>query len=92
MQTNIDPSSKQKVSQGTRESRKHTPKANMRGLYQRAIRESFLKLHPKVAVRNPVMFIVWVGTIVTLLVTINPNLFGTVQRPNLQRLNYKKIT
>lgn len=25
------------------------------------------------------MFVVWLGTIVTLLVTINPNLFGTVQ-------------
>ena len=86
MPTNIDPS-KQKVSQGTRDSRRHTPKVNMSGLYQRAISESFLKLHPKVAVRNPVMFIVWVGTIVTLLVTINPNLFGTVQANiNQQRL------
>jgi potassium-transporting ATPase ATP-binding subunit len=86
MQTNIDPSSK-RVSQGTRDSRKHTPKADMRGLYQRAVKESFVKLHPKVAVRNPVMFIVWVGTIVTLLVTINPNLFGTVQADiNQQRL------
>ena len=87
MQTNINPSSKQKVSQGTRDSRRHTPKADMRGLYQRAIRDSFSKLHPKVSVRNPVMFIVWVGTIVTLLVTINPNLFGTVQADiNQQRL------
>lgn len=86
MQTNIDPSSKP-ASQGTRDSRKHTPKANMRGLYQRAVKESFVKLNPKVAVRNPVMFIVWVGTIVTLLVTINPNLFGTVQADiNQQRL------
>ncbi len=86
MQTNIDPSSKP-TSQGTRESRRHTPKADMRGLYQRAIKDSFTKLNPKVAVRNPVMFIVWIGTIVTLLVTINPNLFGTVQADiNQQRL------
>ncbi|BAZ13678.1 potassium-transporting ATPase subunit B [Calothrix sp. NIES-4071] len=86
MQTNIDPSSKP-VSQGTRDSRRHTPKADMRGLYQRAVKEAFTKLHPKVSVRNPVMFIVWVGTIVTLLVTINPNLFGTVEADiNQQRL------
>lgn len=64
---------------GTRDSRRHTPKVNMSGLYQRAIRESFAKLDPRHAVRNPVMFIVWMGTIVTLLVTLDPNLFGTVQ-------------
>jgi K+-transporting ATPase ATPase B chain len=33
------------------------------------------------------MFLVWVGTIVTALVTLEPNLFGTVQAdPNQQRL------
>lgn len=48
-------------------------------MYQQAIRGAFVKLDPRVAVRNPVMFIVWVGTIVTLLVTLDPNLFGTIQ-------------
>jgi potassium-transporting ATPase ATP-binding subunit len=51
---------------------------NMSGLYQRAIKESFLKLDPRIQVKNPVMFVVWVGTIVTALVTIDPNIFGTV--------------
>ncbi|HEY9646151.1 MAG TPA: potassium-transporting ATPase subunit KdpB [Chroococcidiopsis sp.] len=64
---------------GRRGDRKHITKADRTGLYQRAIRESFLKLNPRVAVRNPVMFVVWLGTIVTLLVTLNPDLFGTVQ-------------
>ncbi len=64
---------------GRRDDRKHIPKADRKGLYQRAIRASFTKLNPRVAVRNPVMFVVWLGTIVTLLVTLNPNLFGTVQ-------------
>jgi potassium-transporting ATPase ATP-binding subunit len=50
----------------------------MSGLYQRAIKESFLKLDPRIQVKNPVMFVVWVGTIVTALVTIDPNIFGTV--------------
>ncbi|MEH2394145.1 MAG: potassium-transporting ATPase subunit KdpB [Nostoc sp.] len=75
------------IPSGTRDSRKHTPKTDMRGLYQRAIRESFVKLDPRITVRNPVMFVVWVGTIVTFLVTLNPNFFGTIQADiNQQRL------
>lgn len=63
---------------GPRESRRHTPKVNTKGLYQRAVKEAFLKLNPRIAIRNPVMFIVWVGTIITALVTINPSLFGPI--------------
>ena len=48
----------------------------MAGLYKRAVREAFIKLDPRTAVKNPVMFVVWLGTIVTLLVTLDPNLFG----------------
>ncbi|MCC5620736.1 potassium-transporting ATPase subunit KdpB [Nostoc sp. CHAB 5715] len=82
-----------RIGSGTRDSRKHTPKADMRGLYQRAIRESFVKLDPRITVRNPVMFVVWVGTIVTFLVTLNPNLFGTIQADvNQQRLLNGVIT
>jgi K+-transporting ATPase ATPase B chain len=78
---------------GTRDSRKHTPKPDMRGLYQRAIKESFVKLHPRTAVKNPVMFLVWVGTIITFLMTLNPNLFGTIQADvNQQRLLNGLIT
>lgn len=80
MQTPQDSTSPSRSStpSGSRESRRHTPKADMRGLYQRAIRSSFVKLDPRIEARNPVMFVVWVGTIVTFLVTIDPNLFGTV--------------
>ncbi|MCW5316615.1 potassium-transporting ATPase subunit KdpB [Nostoc sp. KVJ3] len=82
-----------RIPSGTRDSRRHTPKADMRGLYQRAIRESFVKLDPRITVKNPVMFVVWVGTIVTFLVTLNPNLFGTVQADiNQQRLLNGLIT
>lgn len=63
---------------GPRGERKHTPKARITGLYQRALREAFTKLDPRLTIRNPVMFIVWVGTVVTATVTINPDLFGTV--------------
>jgi potassium-transporting ATPase ATP-binding subunit len=63
---------------GPRNFRRHTPKVNMSGLYQRAVREAFIKLDPRVQVKNPVMFIVWVGTIITALMTLDPNLFGPV--------------
>lgn len=67
--------------------------ASSTGLYQRAIRDAFRKLDPRIAVGNPVMFIVWVGTIVTFLVTIDPNLFGTVSGDlNGQRILNGAIT
>ena len=89
--TTDSPSSR--IPSGTRDSRKHTPKTDMRGLYQRAIRESFIKLDPRITVKNPVMFVVWVGTIVTFLVSLNPNLFGTIQADiNQQRLLNGLIT
>jgi K+-transporting ATPase ATPase B chain len=72
------PSRSPRVPGGTRDSRKHTPKVDRTGLYQRAVKSAFVKLDPRIAVRNPVMFVVWLGTIVVLLVTIDPNLFGTV--------------
>ncbi len=62
---------------GPRSSRQHTAKVDTTGLYSRAIRESFAKLDPRIMVRNPVMFVVWVGTIITALTAIDPNLFGS---------------
>ncbi|MFB2880358.1 potassium-transporting ATPase subunit KdpB [Floridanema aerugineum] len=73
--------------QGRRDSRRHTPKVNTKGIYQRAIRNSFVKLDPRVQVRNPVMFVVWIGTIITALLTINPDLFGKVTGENLRLFN-----
>jgi K+-transporting ATPase ATPase B chain len=72
---------------GPRGSRKHTPKVSTQGLYQRAIKDSFVKLNPRVMAKNPVMFIVYAGTIVTALMTIDPNLFGSVQGKNLRLFN-----
>jgi potassium-transporting ATPase ATP-binding subunit len=56
-------------------------------LYFRAVRDAFVKLNPKYAIKNPVMFVVWVGTIITLLLTIDPNLFGSVNQKNPQLFN-----
>ncbi|MBD1855194.1 potassium-transporting ATPase subunit KdpB [Leptolyngbya sp. FACHB-1624] len=81
------PSHSGKLPQGSRDNRKHTAKVKLDGLYQKAVKEAFVKLDPRIVVKNPVMFVVWLGTIVTLLVTLEPNLFGTVQADvNQQRL------
>jgi K+-transporting ATPase ATPase B chain len=71
----------------TRQQRKHTPKANTKGLYTRAIKQAFVKLDPRIAIKNPVMFVVWIGTIITFLVTIDPNLFGTTTDNNPRLFN-----
>ena len=75
----------------TRQERKHTPKVKNTGIYSRALKQAFVKLDPRNMLKNPVMFLVWVGTIVTALVTIEPNLFG-VTRDNNPRLFNGLIT
>jgi K+-transporting ATPase ATPase B chain len=72
---------------GPRDSRKHTPKVNTKGLYQRAIKDAFVKLNPRQMLKNPVMFLVWVGTIITALLTIDPNLFGRYPGENQRLFN-----
>jgi K+-transporting ATPase ATPase B chain len=41
-----------------------------------AFKDSFIKLNPKTMAKNPVMFIVEIGFILTLLLTIFPKIFG----------------
>ena len=70
-----------------RSERRHTPKAKTKGLYSRAIKQAFVKLDPRIAIKNPVMFLVWIGTIITALVTINPELFGDIADNNQRLFN-----
>lgn len=60
---------------------------NTQKLYQNAIKQAFIKLSPRVMLKSPVMFIVYIGTIVTALLTIDPNLFGRVQGENVRLFN-----
>ena len=46
------------------------------GLWRRAVRDALLKLNPVTLARNPVMFIVELGTVVTGLLACSPSLFG----------------
>jgi potassium-transporting ATPase ATP-binding subunit len=70
-----------------RQERKHKPKAKSAGLYRRAFQQAFVKLHPRNMLKNPVMFVVWLGTIITALVTIAPNLFGLTPGDNPRLFN-----
>ena len=45
-------------------------------ILSQAILDAFMKLNPVVMIKNPVMFVVEVGTIITLLLSFAPNLFG----------------
>lgn len=87
MQSNSTSPRPFRVPHGSREHRRHTPKAQVKGLYQRAIREAFVKLDPRIQVRNPVMFVVWVGTIITAIMTIDPTIFGPVPGENQHVFN-----
>ena len=59
-----------------RSERRHTPKVDTSGIYKRAVVDSFKKLDPRVQIKNPVMFVVEIGTVLTLLLTFNPQIFG----------------
>ncbi|MEJ8547888.1 potassium-transporting ATPase subunit KdpB [Brevibacillus borstelensis] len=50
-------------------------------LYKRALMESFRKLDPRVMWKNPVMFVVEVGFLITLLLAFFPTLFGGQSEP-----------
>jgi K+-transporting ATPase ATPase B chain len=43
------------------------------------MKEAFVKLNPKNMIKNPVMFLVWVGTLITAVLTLNPNVFGVTE-------------
>lgn len=42
-----------------------------------AVKDSFVKLNPATMMKNPVMFVVEIGTFIVLLMTILPSYFGT---------------
>jgi K+-transporting ATPase ATPase B chain len=67
--------------------RKKQERVNTKGIYQRAFSSAFTKLNPKIMVKNPVMFVVWVGTIITAILTLNPELFGKVPGENQRLFN-----
>lgn len=45
-------------------------------IFKSSIKEAFKKLNPKVMIKNPVMFVVEIGFVITLILSIFPNIFG----------------
>ena len=52
-------------------------------LFWQAFKGSLAKFDPRVQIRNPVMFVVWVGALVTLALAIQPDLFGPTSASHL---------
>lgn len=46
-------------------------------ILKQAVIESFIKLNPKVLIKNPIIFVVEVGMVLALILTIIPNLFAS---------------
>jgi len=59
-----------------------TPRVAMRfeaygaELWRQAALDSLRKFDPRTQIRNPVMFVVWLGALVTASLTVQPSLFG----------------
>lgn len=90
-ESNLPKTSLPKTSRSAKTSPQSSPKkargARPKGLYQRAFQAAFVKLNPQTMVKNPVMFVVWVGTVVTALLTIVPTLFGPATGDNQRLFN-----
>ena len=56
-------------------------------ILKQAIIGSFIKLNPVYMMKNPVMFVVEVGCIITLLLSVFPGLFGDEASGNLRAYN-----
>ncbi|MGD6794453.1 potassium-transporting ATPase subunit KdpB [Metabacillus indicus] len=72
----------QKEPSGQTESEGKKPSAGKktdRGLIANAVKASFLKLDPRIMVKNPIMFIVEIGFFLTLLLTFAPAAFGPAE-------------
>ena len=50
-----------------------------KGIMKNSIISSFKKMNPKFMIKNPIMFIVELGALLTLLVTIFPGVFKSTQ-------------
>ncbi|WP_029420385.1 potassium-transporting ATPase subunit KdpB [Alicyclobacillus macrosporangiidus] len=66
---------------------KSAVKTLSKDIVSRAIIDSFVKLDPRIMVKNPVMFVVEIGFVITLLLTFAPNLFGGHYGPGQRVFN-----
>lgn len=67
--------------------KKEKSKFASKKILNEAIIESFKKLNPKYMIKNPVMFVVEIGFVISLVLTLLPSLFGD-KGNNLQIYNF----
>ncbi len=56
-------------------------------IFRQAVIGSFTKLNPRYMMKNPVMFVVEIGFVITLILSFFPTLFGDVSATNLRTYN-----
>ncbi len=56
-------------------------------IFRQALIGSFTKLNPLYMMKNPVMFVVEVGVVITLLLSFYPGLFGGTELPGIRTYN-----
>lgn len=68
-------------------SKKRNQKLITPEIFRQAIIGSFVKLNPRYMMKNPVMFVVEVGFVVTLILSFFPTFFGDAASSNLRTYN-----
>lgn len=68
-------------------SKKRNQKLITPEIFRQAIIGSFVKLNPRYMMKNPVMFVVEIGFVITLILSFFPTLFGDAAASNLRTYN-----
>lgn len=68
-------------------SKKQTKQLITPEIFRQAVIGSFVKLNPRYMMKNPVMFVVEVGFLITLVLSIFPGVFGDLATGNLRAYN-----
>lgn len=68
-------------------SKKHNQKLITPEIFRQAVIGSFVKLNPRYMMKNPVMFVVEVGFVISLILSFFPTLFGDTAASNLRTYN-----
>ena len=76
-----------RMPRGPRQDRRHVERPRRRGLLRQALWGAIQKLDPRCAVGNPVLFVVWCGTVLCLLLTLQPRLFDAAAVPGERGFN-----
>lgn len=72
-------------------SKKRNQKLITPEIFRQAVIGSFVKLNPRYMMKNPVMFVVEIGFVITLILSFFPGLFGDIAEPGVNLRLYDII-